>query len=355
MTKILVSKRRAIGDTILLEPVFDIIRRRFSDAEITVLVNSAAAELLQHHPVIDTIWRFQDRSLLGWWWKIRNSGFDYYFDFHSTGRTRFLHRFCGIDQAYSHRHDLATERTHSATVRPNALQWDQWFLRDLPLAFAVPEMAVSPRIYLKPEESQWAEGFWRKRGWQSGDAVMLGVGASRPTKRWPAEHFAQFATLVRDRLEKPVALIVSNDAAEREYAGRILDGMRTMGFQAHSKPSEKSFLIHESNLSLRQYAAILQTACAYVGNDSGPKHLAAAVGCKTMTFFGPEDPVEWHPYTSPQHQYLFQPGLACRREDDGRWCSIASCIEEKHRCMVDLQPDEAFTQFQKLIGSSANG
>src|SRR5205814_697880 len=89
-------------------------------------------------------------------------------------------------------------------------------------------------------------------------------------------------------------------------------------------------------LTLRELAAILSEADVFLGNDSGPKHLAVAVGTPTVTLFGPEHPFEWHPYPKERHPYFFMEGLACRKDGQAGmppWCAVQECVIEEHKCM----------------------
>ena len=65
--------------------------------------------------------------------------------------------------------------------------------------------------------------------------------------------------------------------------------------------------------------------------DSGPRHLAAAVGTPTLTLFGPEEPFRWHPYSLERHPIVL-------REVPCRPCGLSVCVEKKHECMVFLAP-----------------
>lgn len=346
--RILITKRRAIGDTVLLTPVFEQLRHTFPDASLSALVPSAATGLLASDPHVQNVWGFSDRSLASWVFFLRAQRFDLHLDFHSTGRTRWLRYFSGAKQSFEHRHDVKTEKRYLPR-RPNALEWDQWFLRELPFALTVPEPAQWPRIYLNSQEVADAQSFWQRQGWAAGQAIVLGLGASKATKRWPAAHFAALAALVRDRLERPLLIVSSSDIAEENYTADVLNHMRVAGFKLHHKAREASELIHLANISLRKYAALMHTSACYVGNDSGPKHIAVAVGCPTVTMFGPEDPTEWHPYASETHQALFRSALPCRTEDGGRWCALDSCVVEKHRCMVEIEPQTVLEKLQAVL------
>jgi len=92
-----------------------------------------------------------------------------------------------------------------------------------------------------------------------------------------------------------------------------------------------------------QLAAWLSIADLVVGNDSGPKHLAVAVGTPTLTLFGPENPFEWHPYPLARHPYMYIERLGCRSDQlpgYPEWCGLQGhCVKEEHRCLRDLGPD----------------
>jgi heptosyltransferase-2 len=97
----------------------------------------------------------------------------------------------------------------------------------------------------------------------------------------------------------------------------------------------------------------LAEANVVLGNDSGPKHLAVAVGTPTVTVFGPENPFEWHPYATERHPYVFVEGLACRTNQLAgfpAWCGLqGACVQEKHACLQKITPAEVFERARSLL------
>ena len=342
MQKILISKRRGIGDAVLMTPAIETLHRNYPEAEITVLAPAIVAPLFEASPGVNRIWTFAEKKTLAGAPAIGRERFDLYLDLNSTGTTRWLSRLSRAKMRISHRHDERTAKKYSP--RPNAIDWDIYAIKD-----KFPDMMIAPRDFLRPkiyfweEEIKHAEDFWRSRGVKNGNVVVLGIGASRQTKRWPSEHFAQFIALVRKRLHMAVAIFPGPDPEERIFANRLINDINALRLDP-----EDSEIIIEKVSNLRNFAALLATAHAYVGNDSGPKHIAVASGTPTLTFFGPEDPLEWHPYSQEDHPILFQPALSCRKEDHGRWCSIKDCVVEKHRCMTGLTPENAYHAFLSL-------
>jgi ADP-heptose:LPS heptosyltransferase len=341
--KILLAKRRAMGDTVLLSSTVELLKNSVPGAEISVVVPVAFAPLLENHPSIKNIWSTEEGwlSLLP---RIRAERFDHFFQLHASASQRWLGLLSGAKARHFHQQNAQTEKAYGK--HPHALEWDAFHLRsELPsLAFG---QAPAPRIYLKEEELAAGKSFWRRHGVDPAKVVFLGLGASRQPKRWP--HFARFAELLRDRMEAVPAIVVGPGDEEVEFAARVINEMRVKGMRPALGAGKGDFL-HLAGIGVRELAQALSAVKAYVGNDSGPKHIAAAVGIPTFTLFGPEDPVEWHPYDREQHPVFFIPGLSCRQEDSGRWCGRAICtadFPERHRCLSDIDPLEVYASLEK--------
>jgi ADP-heptose:LPS heptosyltransferase len=107
--------------------------------------------------------------------------------------------------------------------------------------------------------------------------MVLHPGAGSPAKAWPG-----FPDLARRLGAAGMPVVVTTGPADREVA-RWLEA--APGVDCHPAP----------DLSLRELAALAATARGWVGNDSGPTHLAAAAGTPTVALFGPTDPAVWAP------------------------------------------------------------
>jgi ADP-heptose:LPS heptosyltransferase len=337
--KILLGKRRALGDTVLLSSSVELLRRALPEAEISVIVPAAFRPVLEGNPHIRNLWAFEE----GWFSllpKIRAARFDHFFQLHASSGSRWPALLSGAGEKHFHRQNGETEKAYGK--HPNALEWDGFFFRSV-FGDRIRLPAPLPRIYLSEEEIAQGRALWG--GVDPARVVFLGLGASRPTKRWLPRHFARLAELLRDRRELMPAIVVGPGEEEALFAGRVIDEMRAKGLRAMQ--SGKGDFLHLAGLSVRDLAKALSGVRAYVGNDSGPKHMAVALGRPTVTLFGPEDPVEWHPYSREEHPVFFLEGLSCRKEDHGRWCSLAVCEEEgpeHHRCMRDIDPLDVFAR-----------
>lgn len=350
MTRILLAKRRALGDTVFLSSTLEALASAEPGAELFLLVPGAFAPVLEGHPRVKGILRYE-QGFFTLVKELRALRLDHFIQLHASPGNKWLAHLSGAKKVSFSVQNNETEKAYGR--HPNALEWDGFFLRHL-FGGRIPVPGPAPRIFLTPEERAEGEAYWRRLGAEGKKVVFLGLGASRPTKRWPPAHFARLAELLRDRLELVPAIVSGPGEAEATFAASVVDHMRARGMRALSAGGKGDFL-HGAGLSVRQLAGALSAVSCYVGNDSGPKHIAAAVGIPTFTFFGPEDPVEWHPYSRTAHPVFFVPELPCRREDQGRWCGLEECDlpgAQRHRCMEEIDPLDVLMAVQQLRGKS---
>jgi ADP-heptose:LPS heptosyltransferase len=134
-----------------------------------------------------------------------------------------------------------------------------------------------PSLVLGEKERQWADTYWKRRGWQpSARVLVMHPGSGGKRKRWAAEGFVQLARWWRKEKKQEV-LILLGPAEEAE-----VEQWQQVG-------------VVESRLSLLQAASLLSRSSLYLGNDSGVSHLAGAVGARGVVLFGPTRPQQWRP------------------------------------------------------------
>ena len=344
--KVLLAKRRALGDTVLLTSTIQLFQEQFPQAEIHVLVPSAFTAVVEKNPAVKNILSYESQGFFALLGKIRAEKYDYFFQLHTSPGERALRWLSGAKKALAHRQNAETEVAYGK--HPNALEWDRFFLEKV---FGKKISASPmPKLFLSSEDYAWGENFWRAQGADPKKIVFLGLGASRATKRWPAEHFARFAELISERFDFIPAIVHGAGEEEEKFAGLVADHLRARGFRSSGPVEMAQRFVFVTGLSVRELALVISATRAYVGNDSGPKHLAVALDVPSFTFFGPEDPVEWHPYSREQHPIFFLQNLLCRKEDSGRWCGIPVCETEQHRCMQNLDPIDALAVFKQRMG-----
>lgn len=141
----------------------------------------------------------------------------------------------------------------------------------------------SPRIWLGPDQRAFAE-----RLLPDGPPVLaIGPGATHPPKQWPAERFAELATI----LTGPAGILPGARVAvlgapdEREAARPVLAAI----------PPERRLDLMDG-VPILEAAAVIERCTLYVGNDNGQMHVSAAVGTPTLGLFGPTPAFHYRPW-----------------------------------------------------------
>lgn len=153
-------------------------------------------------------------------------------------------------------------------------------------------------------------------------------------KRWPAENYAALADLVIENLKAKVLLVGS--AAEIDVSSEVRAKMR----------HEPVSLTGETNLD--QLVGVLNRVDLLITNDTGPAHIASALGRPTLVIFGPTNPLTTRPF-SDAAQIVRQP-------PDCAPCMLRDCPID-HRCMTAITPTAVFeraTQMVKTLPSFDN-
>ena len=168
---------------------------------------------------------------------------------------------------------------------------------------------------VREEERAWAEIFLGQEGVGEKPLALLSPGSGWNGKNWPAERFAELARRLEAR-----GMDVAWTGTDKERNLCQGPGRKWMG-----------------KLSLEQLAAVMERSAVWVGNDSGTLHLAVAVGCRTVSFWGPTNEGKWGP-KGAEHRTLRGrdacPG--CVYWDWRRECGV-----EGHPCLAAISVDAA--------------
>ncbi|MBI3554835.1 MAG: glycosyltransferase family 9 protein, partial [Deltaproteobacteria bacterium] len=318
--RILVIKNRAIGD--------------IPQHQIHIMVRSPAGELLEGLPYVDrVISALEPREKIervAYWMRLvrrlRAQKYELVLNFHASFRTSLIAKLLRTEKCVANHHELAGRNWFSDLNVPGRGTVKSIIDRDLDVLRAIGIDAkvneAMPEIVLSPAEHAEARQLFENDPLGRKNRIFLGIGGSRETKRWPAPHFA--ALIQRLAKDRDARFVLSTIASDQAW----LDGFWPL---LQRDQALEGRMRHFSSASLRQTAKIMSECDVYIGNDSGLKHLAVALGLRTFTFFGPEAPVEWHPYETKSHRYAFLENLACRTETGKHWCAIPVCSQHGHR------------------------
>lgn len=136
---------------------------------------------------------------------------------------------------------------------------------------------VCPKLDVPPERKNWVREFVSMQGW-NGDYVAIHPGSGSPRKNWPLTNFLELAARLAKLGKVPFLLTGEADQPLIDELGKMKSHPPVL--RGHALP---------------EVAALLSTCSAYVGNDSGITHLAAAVGVPATALFGPSSAQLWAP------------------------------------------------------------
>ena len=340
--RILISRMKFIGDVVLTTPVVRALREKFPSAHIAYLAEKQAVSLLEGSPYLNELipYDFSKPGLLEQLrviQRLRKRKFDVFIDLFCNPRTAILARASGapvrIGKEVRGRGRFYTNRILDDRKPKTAIEYHYQYVQPL----GVERSHLRTEIFLTDEEKREAGIYLKWQDVEPGKPIVgLHPGATWPAKVWPAERFADLIDLIKAKLDVHVVVTQGpRDAAIIEEISR-----RTVGNATFLKV-----------VPLRQLAALLSMFDVYVANDSGPMHIAAAVGTKTIGIFGPGEENIWFPYTPP-----FYPAsaghTALRKDVPCHPCHLDYCNREGEgymECMKLLSVKDVFEEIRKRV------
>jgi len=318
--RILISRMKFIGDVVLTTPVIRSVRAAFPDAYIAYLGDAQAVTLLEQNPLLNEVIPFdfarptiveQPRVA----WLLRARKFDLAVDLFGNPRSALLTYLSGarvrVGLERKGRGRLYTIRVQDDARRKTAVEFHNQFLN----AAGIMPTAFQPEIFLSESERQ--DAAHRLAG---GAKTVVGFhpGATWPAKRWFPERFAELMLTLRKRMGARVILT----AGPRD--GAVINAVLERA---------GSGVTVFSGLPLRSLAALVSQCSAFVSNDAGPMHIAAAVGTPTIGLFGPGEEDIWFPYARASGHTALRMPVSC------------------HPCHLDLcnRPGNDYMECMKLL------
>jgi heptosyltransferase I len=287
--RILIVRLSAIGDVIQTMPVACALRERFPEAFIAWAVQERAGTLLRGHEAINDLillprgWLKSPRGIWQLRRKLHGLKFDVAIDVQGLTKSAILAWLSGAKRRIGFGNPGGRELSkwfNNVRVDPKTTHVVDRYLELLrPLGIESP--AVRFQVPEHEEDRKAAEELIRQMGMENGFAIV-NPGAGWPSKLWPTERYGAVARHLGDAKGLPTVVVWAGQA-ERALAEQVAAGAEGA---ARVAPST----------TLTQLAALARRARLFIGSDTGPLHLAAAVGTPCVGLYGPW-PAERHgPY-----------------------------------------------------------
>jgi len=342
--RIALLKPSALGDIVHSLPVLTALRLRFPKAHLSWIVNSGYRSLLEGHPDLNEVVPFDRGAIRSGWWKglaayglffqeLRRRRFDLVIDLQGLLRTGLM----ALASGAARRIGLATAREGARLFYTDLVPIpDQdtlhavdryWRVAEAlgagegPLQFRVP-IAELARGWAAERLDNWP------RPW-----IMVGAGSRWQTKRWPPAHFAQLAGRAQQRFGGTIFLVGGGD--EMPLAQAVKEQLRISAVDLTGQTT------------LAQLSAVLVRADVMIANDTGPLHLAVALGRPVVA-----------PYTCTRVQLTgpYPQGSGVRGQGSGGavetsvWCQ-GSYLKRCSRleCMRELTPERLWPLVEEVL------
>jgi lipopolysaccharide heptosyltransferase II len=343
--KILVFKLDHIGDVLMTTPALKVLKSRYPDASLTIVVGSWSKDILKDNPDVDEILTYD-----AYWF---NRNIDRRFNIKKTWKFIKELRKRRFDIFYSLRGDFIGILISSLLKIPVRIGFNNGgggFLLTHPLTpienihqveqflYAIEGNDPKSRhslnnknmeIVISDAERRFTDNLIRKHNGKNGKFIGFHIGAGYPSKLWTPEKYGILIKRLYD--EFGIHSILVGGEEDRAMAKRIENIIRD---------TDSANCIGRANI--KETAALIERCTLFIGNDSAPVHIAAAIGIPVIVIFSAaNNPVGWKPFGSD---------VACITKDiQCKYCEKFECIDA--RCMRMITVDEVYNKAKEILYS----
>jgi ADP-heptose:LPS heptosyltransferase len=326
-----VLRLSSVGDVVLTEPVVAALSEARRDADIGFVVKERFRDLVAGNPAITRVHTLREGergALLALSREIRKTRYSVVIDLHANLRSRFLADSSGAALVLRYRKrdiaDTARVRLLRRPFRAKKTIVGRYLESLAPLGIRAQYRA--PRFHLAPADAEWAGDYLARSGLAPRGYAAMAPGSVWATKLWPADRYGAVAARLSSELG--LRTLVLGTAAERgsliEVAARVPGAVVAAG-----------------ETRLGQMAGLMATARVYIGNDSGPTHMAMALGVPTVAVFGPTDPGQFE-FRGARLLFADLPCSACSFFGSSR-CRLGHLA-----CMTGISVEQVFAAAKDL-------
>ena len=341
--RVIVRGTNWVGDAIMTLPALRELRRLFPDAHITLATRSWAKGLFVDAEFVDELQVNDGRGIRSFFQQVRawrKGRFDLAILLTNSFASALVAALAGIPVRIGYAADCR------ARLLTNAIELPEWrstrheifyYLRivaELEWLFTHQQSFLDGQpdasLEVSDVRKDEARHLLQRQGVQEdGPVIALCPGSiNSRAKRWPAESYAVLADRCVDTLGAQILLIGSKEE---------LDVSRQVADRMHNKP-----IMLTGKTDIAEVVAVLSVADLLITNDTGPAHIAAALGRPTLVIFGPTNPLTTRPF-SPFAEIIRHPPECAP-------CMLRDCPID-HRCMTAITPDEVFAHANELLAN----
>lgn len=337
--RILVSRTDRIGDVVLSTPVLKALREHYPSSFIAMMVSPATRDIVEGNPYLDEVITF-DKDRSGSLWgtvhfakRLRDKKFDVVVVLHPTVRVHLLMFLAGIRERIGYDRKgpyfLTTTVPHRKQLGE---RHEAEYNFDLLKPLGIEETALELFMPIRPASERIVEEVLRQAGVENGSLLIaVNPSASCVSKLWPVSKFAEVIDALAARYRAKVAIV--SDESHRALSEELLGLTKSMPLDLSGR------------FNLSELASFLKRCALVVSNDSGPVHLASAVGTPVISIFGRNQPGlgprRWGP-RGPQDVFLHKT-TACAP-------CLAHACEKDFQCLQAVTVEEVLAHAARILG-----
>ncbi|MHC4741323.1 MAG: lipopolysaccharide heptosyltransferase I [Planctomycetota bacterium] len=297
LQNIMIIKPSSLGDIVQALPALSALRKSFPDARINWLVRPELASLIENHPHLTQIIPF-DRKFLGKAWfhpsafrallslfsRLRRAGFDAVFDFQGLFRTASLARISGCRQRFglASARELSrifyTHRVRKPEDSPHVVDYYMNLVRaagatSTDVEFVLPTNAAAEKS---------AAEILATCNLTSKSYAVLVPGSAHADKCWPIDRFGELAEKLT--ADHKLSIVATGSPSEAPLVESLV------------RSADTPIINLAGRTSISELIALLRSATLVVSNDTGPGHIASALGTPIVMIFGRSNPARVAPY-----------------------------------------------------------
>jgi heptosyltransferase III len=325
--RILVVRTDRLGDVILTLPMLALLRRRYPDAWLGMLLSRYTGEIVRSHPHVNVLlWNDEGgkpRPTADLIAEIRAQRFDTVFLVHPTPRLAWIMVRAGIPRrigtGYRYYSVLLTHKVfeHRKDAKHHELEYNLHLLKALDPAIRVEGVNPDFGLVLQPEAVNHVAVLLKAKG-VDGPFAVIHPGSGGSARDWPIDRFGDLGQMIAAKHR--VRVLVTGGEREHEATASVV---QRAGADAFSLCGA---------LTLPELAALYARAAVVIANSTGPLHLAAALGTPVVGIY-PQlttmSPARWGPYTDKKRVLVPDAPADCRLCRKGERCACIDSISRE--------------------------
>lgn len=346
INRILIVKLSSIGDVVHSLPTLKALRDTYPHSYIAWVVEEKSKDVVIGNPYLDEVIIFEKerwktelfkkkgykesiKEILDFRKFLRQKNFDLAIDLQGLIRSGLIAYLSGarIRVGYQNSREMSS-LFYNLKIPPRKVKIhavDRYL--DVACYLGAEIKEIDFPLFVSAEDKKFAEDFLREHNISEED-LLIGInpGASVPHKRWQKEKFAKLADILIENYGAEI--IIFGSPKDEELTEEVINLMKYHPINASGKTT------------IKQLAALISNCKLFIGNDTGPLHIAVAMKTPVVAIFGPDDPSRTGPYG--KENIIIYKGLPC-----------SPCIRhptcKDYPCMQQISVEEVLSAVERLI------